>query len=148
MSVYAGAEQAMVMQWVLDQIAGQSLALEEISPGLSLRVFEDFAPEGTAYPFIIAQCQIPPRDVRGVGVSRVLVDTLFVVKAVAQVTSYGPLAPVAAVIDIAMTSSAGAPVEDGAVFASVRDEQFALVEVENGVQYRHFGGQYKIQARA
>lgn len=148
MSVYAGAEQAMVTQWVMEQLTSKATDLDAISSGLSLRIYEDFAPTEASYPLIIVQCQVPPRDVRGVGVSRVMVDTLFIVKAVAQVTSYGPLAPIAGVIDNAMTSSVGSPVADGAVFTSIRDEQFALVEVDAGVQYRHFGGQYKIQAQA
>lgn len=116
--------------------------------GLSTRVFEDFAPQGYAtYPFIIVQCQTPPRDIRGVGVSRVMVDTLFIVKAVAQVDSYAPLAPIVRVFDTALTSPTGGAVADGFVFTSVREEQFAMVEIDSGKQYRHFGGLYTIQAQ-
>ena len=147
-TIYAGAEQAMVSLWVAGQLAAQATDLDAISAGLSGRIFEDFAPEGTPYPFIIFQCQSPPRDIRGVGVSRVMVDTLYIVKAVAQVSSYAPLAPVAKVIDAAVTSAQGSPVADGNVFSSVRDSQFAMVEIDSGKQYRHFGGQYKIQAQA
>lgn len=145
---YLGAEQVLVDAWVEARIALQGAALEAISIGLSTRVFADFAPEGTIYPFIIYQCQSPPRDVRGVGVSRVMVDTLYIVKAVAQASSYAPLAPVAKVIDAAMTSAAGSAVADGAIFASVREEGFHMVEIEAGKQYRHLGGQYRIQAQA
>lgn len=145
---YLGAEQALVTQWVLDQLASASADLDEIDDGLSLRVFEDFAPQGfSTYPFIIVQCQSPPRDVRGVGVSRVMVDTIYVVKAVAQVNSYAPLAPVARVIDQAMTTSVGGSLLGGNVFTSVRNDQFSLIEIDNGKQYRHFGGEYRIQAQ-
>jgi hypothetical protein len=148
MGIYAGAEQALVTAWVQERVQSVADDLELISPGLSDRVFEDFAPQGFAvYPFIIVQCQSPPRDVRGVGVSRVMVDTLYIVKAVAQVDSYAPLAPIASVIERALTSPTGGPVADGEVFTSVREEQFAMVEIEAGKQYRHFGGLFKIQAQ-
>lgn len=147
-TIYLGAEQALVSLWVAGRLATKAAALNAISLGLSGRIYEDFAPEDAAYPFIIFQCQSPPRDIRGVGVTRVMVDTLYIVKAVAQVLSYAPLAPVAAVIDEAMTAASGSPVSDGNVFASVRQEQFAMVEIDSGKQYRHFGGQYQIQAQA
>lgn len=147
MATFVGAEQAMVDMWVESRLEGQAVALDAIALGLSTRIFQDFAPEGTPYPFIIWQCQDPPRAVRGVGTFAVMVDTLYVVKAVSQVDSYGPLAPIAKVIDTAMTSSTGSAVEDGFVLTSVRDRQFALVEREQGTQFRHFGGEYSIQAQ-
>lgn len=148
MNTYLGAEQVLTDLWVQQQLATKSADFDTISPGLSARIFLDYAPEGTPYPFVIYQCQSPPRDVRGVGVVRVMVDTLYIVKAVAQVTSYQPLAPVARVIDAAMTSATGSPVVDGMVLASVREEGFNLLEIEGGTQYRHLGGQYRIHAQA
>lgn len=149
MSTYVGAEQAMVDLWVESRFADPLIAadLEAIATGLSERLFPDFAPKGTPYPFIIYQCQDAPRVIRGVGTFAVMVDTLYVVKAVSQVDSYAPLAPIARVIDAAMTSSTGSAVEDGFVLTSVRDRQFALVEVDQGTQFRHFGGEYSIQAQ-
>ena len=147
MGTYSGAEQPMCDAWVKARIATVASQLDTISTGLSTRVYLDYAPKDAKYPFIIFQCQDPPRDVRGVGVSRVMVDTLYVVKAVAQVDSYAPLAPIASLIDQAMTSAQGGSVGDGHVFAAVRDTAFSLVEVEAGTQYRHLGGQYKMQAQ-
>lgn len=147
MGAWVGAEQAMVDEWVESALAAEAVALNAIDAGLSARVFANYAPPGTRYPFIIFQCQDPPRDVRGVGISRVMVDTLYVVKAVAQSTSYSPLAPVAAVIDRALTSPGGAAVGDGVVLTSVRERQFSLVEKEDGTEFRHFGGEYQIQAQ-
>lgn len=144
---YLGAEQALVDQWVEGQLLAAAADFDAIEPGLSQRIYLDSAPFDALYPFVIYQCSSPPRDVRGVGVSRVLVDTLYIVKAVAQVQTYVPLAPIASVIDAAMTSPAGSSLLGGAVFASVRDDQFAMVEIDSGTQYRHFGGQYRIQAQ-
>lgn len=145
---YLGAEQAMCSLWVKVALEAKAADFDAIAPGLSSRIFEDFAPDGTPYPFVVFQCQSPPRDIRGVGTSRVMVDTLYVVKAVSQVDSYLPLAPIARTIDSAMTSSTGSAVGDGFVLTSVRQDQFAMVEVDSGTQFRHFGGEYKLQAQA
>ena len=145
---YAGAEEAMVDLWVEAQIVAQAEALDAINPGLSGRIFSVVAPQGTPYPFIVYQCQSPPRDVRGVGVYRVMIDPLYVVKVVAQVMSYDPLAPVARVLDIALTSASGSAVADGRILASVRNAGFHMVEIEAGTQYRHLGGEYRIQAQS
>lgn len=148
MATYTGAEQALTDEYVKQRLAARAVDFDAIVAGLSGRIFPDFAPSGTPYPFIVFQCQDPPRDVRGVGVSRVMVDTLYVVKAVSQVDSYAPLVPIARVIDSAMTSSTGSTVGDGFVLTSVRDRQFSLVTYEQGTQFRHFGGEYSIQAQA
>jgi hypothetical protein len=148
MATYTGAEQVLVDLWVKAQLDARAAEFNAVAAGLSTRIFLDYAPEGTPYPFVIYQCQSPPRDVRGVGLSRVLIDTLYVVKAVSQVDSYAPLAPIAKVIDAAMTSAAGSAVEDGLVLTSVRQDQFSMVERDQGTQFRHFGGEYKIQAQA
>lgn len=148
MGTYTGAEVALVGQWIEDRFAEKAAELESISVGLSGRVYEDIAPPDAPYPFIVYQCQVPPRDIRGVGVTRVMVDTLYVVKAVAQTNSYATLAPVASVIDSAMTSEAGSAVGDGLVLAAVREEQFQMIDVDSGTQFRHLGGEYKIHAQA
>lgn len=147
MGSYSGAEVVLCNQYVEDCLDAYSAQLNLISPGLSDRIFEEVAPEGTTYPFIVYQCQDPPRDVRGVGTFRVMIDTLYVVKAVAQGDSYAPLLPVAGVIDAAMTSAAGATVGDGIVFASVRERGFQMAEPSEGTQFRHLGGEYRIQAQ-
>lgn len=153
MGVYEGAEQALTSRWVLERLQANAAVLDALvingTPvgNLSARLFEDSAPPDTPYPFIIFQCQVPPRDVRGVGTTRVMVDTMYVVKAVAQVPTNDALAPIARVIDLSLTTSVGGIVEDGHIFTCIREEQFSLNEIENGKQFRHFGGLYKIQAQ-
>lgn len=144
-----GSEQVMIDQWIEGRLADPATValLEQISVGLGSRVFNAYAPNGTPYPFIVYQCQSPVRDVRGVGVARVMVDTLYIVKAVSQVVSYSPLAPVARVIDAAMTSPDTSTATDGLVLVSVRSEQFSLTEVAAGKQVRNLGGMYHIQAQ-
>lgn len=149
-NTYLGAEVALVDDFVTGRFAQASIvtALNAISAGLATRIYGDLAPTDAVYPFIVFQCQSPPRDIRGVGVVRVMVDTLYVVKAVAQTTSYAPLVGVAKVIDQAMTAPDVVAVGDGFVLSSVREDQFQLVEVDSGKQFRHLGGQFRIQAQA
>jgi hypothetical protein len=149
MGDYAGAEQVLVDGWIESRFLVPEFAavLEAIDPGLSTRVYQDVGPETARYPFIVYQCQSPPRDVRGVGVSRVMVDTLYVVKAVSPAATYAPLVPVASAIDRAMTSAEGGSIFDGLVFASVRTEQYSMTTREQGETFRHLGGEYRIQAQ-
>lgn len=148
MSIYLGAETVLVDLWVEARLTTRAAELEAIDAGLSTRVFQFVAPPDTRYPFIVYQPQSPPRDVRGVGVTRLMVDTLYLVKAVAQTDDFAVLAPVAKEIDLAMTSPDVTAVADGLVLCSVREDQFALPEYDAGTHFRHLGGIYKIHAQA
>jgi hypothetical protein len=147
MGTYTGAELVLVGLYVQQRLAAYDTELDAVSVGLSTRIYEDVAPDDATYPCIVWQCQTPPRDVRGVGTFRVMVDTLYLVKAVSQAASYEPLAPVARVIDMAMTDPTGSAVGDGHVFTSVRNDQFSMREAADGTQFRHLGGAYRIQAQ-
>lgn len=146
-----GAEQDLIDRWVDGRLKANT-DFNTINAGLAGRVFNMFAPTGTTYPFIIYQAQSPPRDVRGVGTARVMVDSLYIVKAVAQASTFNALSAIAAEIDQVMTVATGenitTPAGNGLLLASVRDDQFSLVELEQGKQYRHLGGLYRIHAQA
>ena len=149
---YIGAEQAMVDAWC-DAALKAHTAFDSLFPGdatLSQRVFPQIAPDGTKYPFIVYQAQSPPHVVRGVGPNRVMVDTLYVVKAVAQVASFDALADVAHEIDVVMTQAEPVAVPGGLglILASVQEDTFSLTESESGQLFRHLGGQYRILAQA
>ena len=145
---YEGAEAALVDAWIEYRLGLLAESLDDINDGLSERIFSDYAPKNTPYPFIIYQCQDPPRDIRGVGVSRVMVDTLYVVKAVTETDTYETLRPIAQVIDTALTSNVPITIGDGEVLSSVRQNQFRLAEIDAGVQIRNLGGEYQIYAQA
>lgn len=148
-SPYVGAEIDMIDAWVEDRLSGWT-PFDTIATGLTSKIYNQFAPEGTPYPYIIFQAQEPPRDVRGVGSARVMVDTLYVVKGVAQAEDFHGLRALAREIDAAMTVPNGDldSIGGAAIFASIREQQFALTEIESGKQYRHLGGQYRIHAQA
>lgn len=148
-SSYVGAEQAMVDVWI-DAVLKAHAAFDTISTGLSQRVYPQVAPDGVKYPFIVYQAQTPPHDVRGVGPNRVMVDTLYVVKAVAQVASYDALAATAHEIDAVMTQGEPQTVPGnlGTILCSMREDGFSLTESESGTLYRHLGGVYRVLAQA
>lgn len=146
MGLWEGAEQAMVDKWVEARIATLAVDLDAISAGLSGRVYLDAAPRDAEWPVIVYQCQDPPRDVRGVGLVTVMVDTLYLVKAIAQAGN-DVLAPIVSTLHRAMTTATGSAVDDGAVLTSVRNEQFSMTDMTEGATFRHLGGIYRIQAQ-
>lgn len=149
MTDYNGSEEAMCDKWVKFRLNGHS-AFDAISAGLSGRVYNRIAPATTKYPYIVFQAQTPPRVVRGVGDAEVMVDTLYVVKAIAQGTDFEALAPVATAIRTALVAANGEAIPDGAgsVFTCRFEQSFSMVESEQSQQFRHLGGEFRIQAQA
>lgn len=140
---FLGAEVSIVDAWVAARLA----ATVAVTNLVSTRIYNSFAPLDAEYPFIIFQQQTL-RDVRGVGSDRIMVDTLYVVKGISQGTDFAQLGTLAAAIDSALNVPPGGAVTGGHVMASVREEPFALTEVEDGKQFRHMGGIYRIYAQA
>jgi hypothetical protein len=140
---YLGAEVSITDAWVASRLA----SIPALVALVSTRIYNTWAPPDIAYPFVIYQQQTL-RDVIGVGSERIMVDNLYVVKGIAQGPDFSQLAPVAAQIDVALHVPPGGAVMGGYVMASVREEPFALTEVDDGVQYRHMGGVYRIHAQA
>lgn len=139
-----GAESVLTDTW----IEATLLANVTVTGHVGTRVRLDQGNDDDLYPFIVYQLQ-SGLDLRVVGPDRVWVDTLYVVKAVAQCDDFGTLAPVAAALDDALTSTTGGTVADpsGQVFCCVREEPFRLTEVSNGQQFRHLGGIYRLYAQ-
>lgn len=143
-----GAEQAMIDGWIASKLIGASV-LDDIFTGLSQRVYNMFAPAFTGFPFIIFQAQSPPAVVRGVGSAEVMVDTIYVVKAIAQGTSYAALAPIASAIRFMLVTNNGETTSNGdEIISCSYERQFALTEVSEAKQFRHLGCELRIQARA
>lgn len=136
---YLGAE--VVLGY--DFIAATLLADADVIAIIGDRVYQDVAPASAIYPFIVIQNQLSD-DMLGVGSVRIYTDTIFIVKAVAQVDTYDPLRPLAKAIDVALNGVTGS-VLDGTVFACIREESFRLAETEEGVHHKNLGGSYRLQ---
>lgn len=97
------------------------------------------APRDTRFPYIVYQF-ISGQDVRGTGPSRVGVSGEWLVRAVAETSSFaGNLQLIADRIDNLLHAASGQ-----SVWACVRLRPFQFVEHISGRQIRHLGGFYRI----
>lgn len=141
----SGDEQIIAMQWAKEQL----LASTDVTDIVDTRVYYDKMPKDALYPSIVIQVQ-DADDLRGVGSVRIWTDTLLVVKAIAQCADDTVLAPVVRAIDGALNVPTGGTVVSpaGQVTASVRERPFKLIEVDQGVEFRHLGGIFRIHAQS
>lgn len=100
-----------------------------------------------ATPYITFLLQ-SPLDIVGVGGVRISTDNLYVVKAVAQDSSWDQVIPIAERIDYLIHRPNSVMTETRGSLSCVRERPFQAVEVDGGLQYRHLGGVYRIRASA
>jgi hypothetical protein len=110
-------------------------------------VFEDYLPDEAPFPSIVYQNQSSV-TVRGVGPVVIMEDTLYIVKVIAQVSSYNPLRAIANRIEFLVADRHNIIRPDGEILGTAKDAPFQLPEVDAGRQYRHLGGIFRIQAVA
>lgn len=127
-------------EWLHARLSGDT-ALAALS---STRIYSELAdPEvdGLAVVFAV----LAPDDVlTAAGNDRVMVDALYLVKATVETKSWqGDLRTAADRIDAVLHKAAGS-VGFGAVLSCTRQRPFRLVENENGRQFRHLGGEYRV----
>ncbi len=140
----AGIETVVAHDWIKAALdASAALATH-----VSTRIYYKQAPnDETAYPFVVFQNQ-SAEDVRGVGLESIMSDTLYLVKAIAQATTWTTaLKGAVSAVHVALTSSTGGSTADGNVWTAVRMSPFELVESEGGKEFRHLGGIYRIYAQ-
>lgn len=131
-------EIARALEWINDTL----LADATLTGLVSTRVHDGLAPQGSAYPFVVFNHQ-GGYDALGVGSARVLNSGLYQIKAVTESDSYASAIAIADRIDEVLHSAAGS--KDGAyVAACVREQPIMIIEVSNGIQYRHAGGLYRL----
>lgn len=124
-------------KWIYATLSADATLL----PLIGGRVYDTLAAAGTALPYVVFSYQ-GGYDVRGNGPIRVLHSGLYLVKAIGQGTSFATLAPIAARIDALLHAKHGVNT-DGDAWA-VREQPFKYLEIDNGVQYRHLGGLYRV----
>jgi hypothetical protein len=131
-------ETARVDRWLYELLSGD----QELQSLVGDRVYGYLAPPGAQFPFVVFTHQ-GGHDVLGVGPARVMAHLLYQVKAVGKGNSFAPLQPIADRVDALLQGASGSVV-DGYVLICVREHPFAFVEVDNGVEYRHIGGLWRI----
>lgn len=133
------SEAVVADRWLASVLAA---ATASVAPG---GVHSDVAPPGTVGPWVTFGLQ-DARDVKVVNTARVLTDATYLVKAVGPGSSYAGLEEVADAIDTAL-SGAAAVVAQGAIIWCERERPVRYRESDNGIEYRHLGGLYRIQVR-
>lgn len=106
-------------------------------------IHEDYAPDGTASPWVVVKEMDPGRDNQPLGAPRIGSKPLYIVEAVGKLRSYLPLDPIAARIDQLLQGASG-PAGDGYIFDCRRVGSWQQAELIDTVDYRHLGGQYRL----
>lgn len=128
-------------QWLFGALSGDA----SLSALVGGRVYGHVAPQGAQMPFVLFQQQAAGADVRGVGPARIMANLLYVVRIVAESSSFGGSVQTAAGRIDAVLQAASGTVLAGTVLACVRERPFAMTETdEDGRQYRHLGGIYRM----
>jgi len=137
----------------LSPITGNGAGLTGPNQALSItqraRVWSDVAPQGAPFPYIITQAQSAV-DVVAIGPYRIMVDTQYLVKGIAQGQTYSAiLQQIANRIDALIHAQRADTVAGGGrIVSCVRQRPFRLTEATNGVQYRQLGGIYEINVQS
>lgn len=134
-------------EWIYTRLAGTSAVTAIVGSGSAARIYADVAPPGAAWPFVIFQHQ-GSVDVTGQNPgTRVLVSSLWTIKAVGRGESYAALATLADAIDTAMQGAAGTA-DDATIYSCVREQPIQFAELDDsttpGEQWRHLGALWRV----
>lgn len=112
------------------------------------RIFGTLSTDTPQTPYVIF-ILLSPRDVVGVGGTRISTDNLYVVKGVAQTNSWDVLTPIAKRIDQLIHRPGSTMLGDaGGSLTCTREMTHQMPEIADGLPYRHLGGVYRIRASA
>lgn len=126
-------------QWIWETIQGSVGLLDVVDD----RVYADVAPGGTVWPAVVYQYQ-GGGDILTQETSRVLHSGVWLIRIIQPTRSYLEMQPAADLLDTLFHSTAGTA-GDGVVYSSVREAPYRLLEVDDGVEFRHLGGLYRLQ---
>lgn len=146
-------ENTLIDQWLVFRLGSdaiiQSLVAKRPDVITEPGIYADLAVSGAAFPRIVFNATDPGRDVVVIGAQRIMGKSLYLVRAQAQTKSYqGVLKQIADRADVLLHGASGPIPGGGSIVWCVRQQQYRLTEVENGIQYRHLGGIYEINAQA
>lgn len=121
-------------------VTAEQYVYSKLSGLLSGRAYSGVAPSTATYPLIVFGIQSPGADVIVVGGNRVWASPLILARAIAKGGSWSTIAATADAIDQALHNTS-----QGDIAWCVRESPFSLIEVTDGVQYRHLGGLYRVR---
>lgn len=115
---------------------------------VSTRVYNTRRPSTTTpFPCVIFQLQAAGDDLLVLGGVRVWANMLYLVRGIAEQTSYeGNLASIANRIDAVLHAQSGTATA-GTVWVAVRERPFQMSEIVDGRTFAHLGGLYRVYAK-
>lgn len=111
------------------------------------RISGTLSPELLPTPYVTFLLQ-SPRDIIGVGGVRISTDNLYIVKGVAQTSTWDDLTSIANRIDYLIHRPGSTMIQGTGSLTCIREMVHQMAEVDEGLQYRHLGGIYRIRASA
>lgn len=142
------SELAAVDTWLYATLSGDETLQSAlgIADGTEF-VFDQLGGPDSAFPVVVFEMQSRTEDWVTVNGTRILVTALYLVRAVDQTDSFATkLWSADDRIDVLLQRQTGSN-DYGAILSCVREKPFKLIEVDNGIQYRHLGGFYRIQVQ-
>jgi len=132
-------EAPVIDKWVAQRLKA-SPALVSAVDG---RIRADMSQPGEPFPIVIFSALSAGVDVLA-RTTRVMTTAVYLVKVVGQTGSYVPLQPIADLIDQALHEQESTL--DGYRITCWREGIVRYGEAVDGVQFRHLGGRYRVQA--
>ena len=131
-------------RWIYGALAADTALVAVVGA----RIYVDLAPQTTpptATPYVVWQMQ-SATDLMVIGGIRVWSNAVYLVRGVDKSLTWGGNSKTMADrIDAALHRASGTNV-DGQVYACVREQAWRMMEVSDGVVYRHSGGIYRLYA--
>lgn len=136
----AGTEGDWVSQWLYGYLAGDS-ALGAI---VGARIYEGVAPNGAAYPYVRFDFVDPGTDVIVQGLTRSRVNMVIKVRAIGKEVPFSALTAAADRIEALFQAKSEYLVAQAARITAWREQAVRDYDLQDGVMYRHLGGQYQV----
>jgi hypothetical protein len=138
--VTSGVEAAdLIEPWIYSTLSGDP----QLTAAVDGRIYGALTPE-TPVGVYVTIALMSVRDVRGVGLNRVQVDAIYLVKAVAPTTTQDDVLPAARRIT-ALLDGVDTDTSSGHI-SCVRETTISYPEVSGGQPFLHLGGTFRIRA--
>jgi hypothetical protein len=133
----------IIETWLWSTLSADSDLMTLVNDSLS----GTLSSEQLSIPYVTFLMQ-SSRDVVGHNGDRISTDNLYVVKGVTEGGSWDLGQPIAERIDFLLHRPTAVMQSGGGSLTCVREQIIEYPEVEEGLQYRHLGGIYRIRASA
>ncbi len=138
-----GVEDMLAEKWLKDTLSGDSTLMAAALGG----IWDGPARDGTKYPIVRYDLQSAV-ETRTTDLTTLWLNMLWLIRGVAETTSLATLRTISNRINVKLHGSHDVAVTDGMIMWCSREQGFNQQAVENGREYRHVGGIYRIVIKA